>query len=65
MTVKGDPMELKVKIIITLIYFLILYIVALVSNWGYWEKDDILFVSRRQWKALLIMWLPALVLFKD
>lgn len=58
-------MELKVKIIITLIYFLILYIVALVSNWGYWEKDDILFVSRRQWKALLIMWLPALVLFKD
>lgn len=58
-------MELKVKIIITLIYFLILYIVALVSNWGYWEEDDILFVSRRQWKALLIMWLPALVLFKD
>lgn len=57
-------MELKVKIIITLIYFLILYIVALVSNFGYWEEDDILFVSRRQWKALLIMWLPALVLFK-
>ena len=58
-------MELKTKLIITLIYFLILYIVALVSNWGYWEEDDILFVSRRQWKALLIMWLPALVLFKD
>lgn len=58
-------MELKVKIIITLTYFLILYIVALVSNWGYWEEDDILFVSRRQWKALFIMWLPALVLFKD
>jgi hypothetical protein len=47
--------------IVTIAYFLILYLVAFLSNRHYREKDDFLFVSKSQWKAIMIMWLPVLV----
>lgn len=54
---------IKTKLIVCLIYFVILYIIAFFSNFRYREPDDILWVSRSQWRALLVMWLPSLIIF--
>ncbi len=54
---------IKAKLILCLVYFVILYIIAFCSNFKYREDDDILWVSRSQWRALLVMWLPSLILF--
>lgn len=49
--------------IIGLIYFLVLYLIAFFSNLHYREEDDILFISRSQWRAIAVMWLPIIVVF--
>lgn len=54
---------IKTKLILCFVYFAILYIIAFFSNFKYREDDDILWVSRSQWRALLVMWLPSLILF--
>lgn len=58
-------MELKTKVMLicVLTYFAVLYIVAFVANKNRREEDDILWVSRSQWKAILVMWLPSLMVF--
>ena len=58
-------MTLSDKIVIGLIifYFVALYVIAFICNRHYREKDDILFLSRRQWKAILVMWIPCLFAF--
>jgi hypothetical protein len=48
------------QIIIAAIYFLILYLIAFFSNLHYRDKDDILFISKSQWSAIFVMWLPLL-----
>lgn len=54
---------IKTKLILCFVYFAILYIIALFSNLKCREPDDILRVSRSQWRAILVMWLPSLILF--
>lgn len=54
---------IKTKIIVCLVWFVILYIIAFCSNFKNREPDDVLWISRRQWRALLVMWLPSLILF--
>lgn len=54
---------IKTKIIVCLVYFVILYIIAFYSNFKNREDDDILWISRSQWRALLVMWLPSLFIF--
>ena len=56
-------MELKTKVMLICIltYFTVLYIVAFIANKNSREDDDILWVSRSQWKAILVMWLPSLI----
>lgn len=54
---------IKTNLILCFIYFVILYIIAFCSNFKYREDDDILWVSRSQWRALLVMWLPVLIIF--
>lgn len=54
---------IKTKLIVCLIYFVILYIIAFYSNFKNREDDDILWVSKSQWRALLVMWLPSLIIF--
>ena len=49
------------KIIFLIVWFAILYVVAFISNRHYRDSDDVLFVSRTQWKAVLKLMLPALV----
>lgn len=45
---------MKFKIYSVCICFLILYGIAFVSNIGYRENDDILWVSRSQWQAIIL-----------
>lgn len=54
---------LKTKLIVCLVYFVFLYIIAFFSNLKYREDDDILWISRSQWKGILYMWLPVLIIF--
>ena len=56
-------MAIKIKVIFCIGYFLMLYIIAFFSNLHYREDDDVLWIGRNQWKALLVMWIPSLVLF--
>ena len=54
---------IKTKLIICLVWFVILYIIAFYSNFKNREPDDVLWISKNQWRALLVMWLPSLILF--
>lgn len=54
---------IKTKLILCFGYFIFLYIIAFFSNLKYREDDDILWVSRSQWKGILYMWLPVLIIF--
>jgi hypothetical protein len=49
---------LIIYFVVAIAYFLILYLVAFLNHRHYREKDDFLFVSKSQWKAIMIMWLP-------
>jgi len=49
------------KIISLLLVFVMLYVVAFISNRHYRDSDDILFISKTQWEAIIIMILPTLV----
>jgi hypothetical protein len=55
-------MSIKIALVFIIIYFLILYLIAYFANRGYREEDDILFVSRTQWHAILTLWLPSLII---
>lgn len=52
----------KAALIFMIAYFLVLYLIAYFANRDYREEDDILFVSRRQWHGIFIMWLPILII---
>lgn len=54
---------IKTKLILCFVWFVILYIIAFFSNLKNREDDDILWISRSQWRALLVMWLPSLIIF--
>lgn len=51
------------KIILCLGYFIFLYIIAFCSNLKYREHDDILWISKSQWRAILVLWSPSLIIF--
>lgn len=57
---------MKLKLIIAAIYFLVLYLIAFMAARGLERREDeiwFLGVSGYQWRALLYMWLPVLVIF--
>lgn len=41
--------------------FVILYIVAFISNRHYRDSEDVLFISKSQWKAIFLLMLPTLI----
>ena len=51
------------KFFVSVVWFLILYLVAFFSSWNDKEDDAVLFVNRSQWQALFVMWLPVLAVF--
>ncbi len=38
-----------------------LYIVAFISNRHYRHNEDVLFISKSQWKAIFLLMLPTLI----
>ena len=51
----------KSYLIYVIVWFLILYIFGFISSYKWREETDILFLSRQQWMALIIMWLPVFI----
>lgn len=49
---------MKTFLIVAVVYFLILYFVAFLSNRNNRDSDDVLWISRSQWEAIFVMWLP-------
>lgn len=49
------------KIFVTVFTFIVFYIVAFIANKDYREPDDILYISRRQWRSILILMGCALI----
>lgn len=46
--------------------FVILYIVAFISNRHYRNSEDVLFISQSQWEAIFLLMLPTLIaIFKE
>ena len=52
----------KATLIFIAIYFIALYLIAWFANRKHREEDDILGIGRLQWRAILIMWIPSLIL---
>lgn len=50
-----------VRIVFPIVCFALLYIVAFINNRHYRDSDDVLFVSRSQWKAIFLLMLPTLL----
>jgi hypothetical protein len=48
-------------IIASVLYFFVLYLIAFFSNLHYRDKNDVLFISKSQWEAIFVLWLPILV----
>jgi hypothetical protein len=42
-------------------WFLILYLIAFLSNRSDRHDDDILFITKHQWKAIFMLWVPCLI----
>lgn len=42
-------------------YFLLLYMIAFVSNRHYRSADDVFWISKKQWNAIFVMWAPCLL----
>lgn len=54
------------KIAIPIIIFAMLYIVAFISNRHYRDDEDVLFISKSQWKGIFLLMLPTLIaIFKE
>ena len=54
-------LEVKASLACIIIYFAILYMVAWVANRNNRDKDDILGISKLQWRAIMLIWLPSIV----
>lgn len=54
---------MKTFLIVAVVCFLILYFVAFMSNRRYRDDDDILWISRSQWKAIFIFWIFPIMAF--
>ena len=42
-------------------YFLLLYMIALISNRHYRSDEDVFWISKNQWNAIFVMWVPCLI----
>ena len=56
--------NIKMAIVVAAVYFLLLYLIALIASWNYkWEKDEFHFlgISDTQWGAVFVLWLPIII----
>lgn len=54
-----EMMIIRISFPITI--FAMLYIVAFISNRHYRNSEDVLFISKSQWKAIFLLMLPTLI----
>jgi hypothetical protein len=57
-------MSIEIIIIMTCMaigWFLLLYLIAYLSNFSNRHDDDVLLISKRQWRAIFILWVPCLI----
>jgi hypothetical protein len=52
---------ITIKIAFLITTFVLLYIIAFISNRHYRDNEDVLFISKRQWKAIFLLMLPTLI----
>ena len=50
-----------IRIAFPIAVFALLYTVAFISNRHYRDSDDVLFISKSQWKAIFLLMLPTLI----
>lgn len=50
-----------IRIAFPIIVFVMLYIVAYISNRHYRDSEDFLFISKTQWEAIFLLMLPTLL----
>lgn len=53
--------RLILKIIYLIVIFVLLYTIAFVSNRNYRNSEDILFISKSQWKGIFLLMLPTMI----
>ena len=49
------------KITFLIVCFALLYAVAFISNRHYRDSEDVLFISKKQWRAIFMLMLPTLL----
>lgn len=52
---------MMIRIVFSITIFVMLYIVAFISNKDYRDSEDVLFISKSQWKAIFLLMLPTLI----
>lgn len=58
----ADALQMIVKIAMLVLIFVLLYGVAFFSNLHYRDNsEDVFFVAKSQWKAILMIMLPAIL----
>ena len=50
-----------IRIAFPITIFVMLYIVAFINNRHYRDSEDVLFISKSQWKAIFLLMLPTLI----
>lgn len=50
-----------IRIAFPITIFVILYIVAFISNRHYRDSEDVLFISRSQWEGIFLLMIPTLL----
>lgn len=50
-----------IRIACPIIVFVMLYIVAFISNRHYRDSEDVLFISRSQWEGIFLLMIPTLL----
>lgn len=55
-------LEIKASLGCIASYFAFLYLMAWVANRNYRDKDDILGISKLQWRVIMLIWLPSIVI---
>jgi hypothetical protein len=57
-------MSVEIIIIMTCMaigWFLLLYLIAYLSNFSNRHDDDVLLITKRQWQAIFMLWVPCLI----
>lgn len=52
--------KITIMACVALGWFLLLYLIAFMSNRNYRSEDDVFWITKKQWNAIFTMWVPCL-----